>query len=273
MSNRPIAFAGDGFEIVAHDSPPARYPEESHATIQICVPMPGAHYHVERETETGAALDQDFGARDILLVPAGQRHAVHWLRRAGIVSLQLSDRFVREALDVPWLALPDSLAVHDRFASLAAAELYAALDAEQTIAPIFAEAVAVAIAHRITSAASSGFSRSSAGARRLTPFVLRRIERYIDDNLERQIGLSELAVLAGLSRWHFLRVFQDAAGTSPHGFVTQRRLDRARDLLCTTSRSVMDIAAEVGMTHSHFSRVFARRIGVSPTAFRRINRQ
>jgi AraC family transcriptional regulator len=109
--------------------------------------------------------------------------------------------------------------------------------------------------------------------RRLTPLVVRRIDRFIDDNLERQVGLSELAVLAGLSRWYFLRVFRETVGTSPHDFVTRRRLARARNLLCTTSRSVMEIAGDIGMTHSRFSRVFVRRLGVTPTEFRRTNRR
>jgi AraC-like DNA-binding protein len=253
MSDRPIAFAGDGFEIVAHESAAARYPQESHAAVQICVPMFSARYKVTREADTGGRLEQEFGARDILLVPAGQPHAVHWLRRAGIVSLQISERFVQETLDVPRLTLPDFLAVQDRFVTLAAAELYAAMETEETIA-------------------SRSEVRKSLVVRRLTPVLLRRIERYIDDNLERHVNLSELAVMAGLSRWYFLRVFEETVGTSPHDYVTQRRLDRARNLLSTTNRSVMDIASEVGMTHSHFSRVFSRRLGITPTEFRRINR-
>jgi AraC family transcriptional regulator len=273
VSNRPVAFTGDGFEIVAHESAPARYPEESHATVQICVPMLGARYKVMRETETGAALEQDFGARDILLVPASQPHAVHWLRSAGIVSLHISERFVQETLDVPRLTLPDFLAIQDRFVTVAAAELYASLGAEGTISPVFAEALVVGVAHRVATTASRSHVRKSVATRRLTPVQLRRIERYIDDNLERQMGLSELAMLAGLSRWYFLRIFQETVGTSPHDYVTRRRLDRARDLLCTTSRSVMEIAGSVGMTHSHFSRVFLRRLGVTPTEFRRIKRQ
>jgi AraC family transcriptional regulator len=102
--------------------------------------------------------------------------------------------------------------------------------------------------------------------------MMRRIERHVDDNLDRQIGLTELAVLAGLSRWYFLRVFQQTAGTSPHDYVMRRRLERARTLLSTTGRSVMEIAGDVGMSHSHFSRVFSRRLGVTPTEFRRISR-
>jgi AraC family transcriptional regulator len=273
VSERPIAFAGDGFEIVVHESAPVGYPEESHATVQICIPMFGARYKVKRESETGAALEQDLGARDILLVPAGQPHAVQWLRRAGIVSLQISERFVEETLDVPRLTLPDFLAVRDRFVTVAAAELYASMGAEETIAPVFAEALVVGVAHRIATTASRSNFRKSVAVRRLTPVLLRRIERYIDENLERQVGLCELATLAGLSRWYFLRVFAETVGTSPHDYVTRRRLDRARNLLCSTNRSVMDIAGEVGMTHSHFTRVFSRRLGVTPTEFRRINRQ
>jgi AraC family transcriptional regulator len=272
VSDRPIAFAGDGFEIVAHESAPARYPEESHATVQICIPMVGARYTVTRETETGAALEHDLGAQDILLVPAGQRHAVHWLRRAGIVSLQMSERIVQEALDVPRLTLPDFLAMQDRFVSVAAAELYASMDTDEPISPIFAEALVTGVAHRIATTAFRSDLRTSVVGRRLTPALLRRIERHIDDNLERHVGLSDLARLAGLSRWYFLRVFQETVGTSPHDYVTRRRIDRARDLLRTTSRSVMEIAGDVGMTHSHFSRVFSRRIGVTPTEFRRLNR-
>ncbi len=273
MSDRPIAFAGEGFEIVAHESPPVHYPAESHATVQICVPMFGARYGVKRESASGTSLDQTFGARDILLVPAWQPHAVHWFRHAGIVSLQLSEAFVLETLDAGHLTLPDFLAVQDRFVTTAATELYTSMTADESIAPVFAEALAVGVAHRVTTIAARRNGRRSSRARRLHPALLRRIERYIDDNLEHPVGLGELAVLAGLSRWYFLRAFREANGMSPSEYVVQRRLDRAQNLLRATTRSVMDIAAEVGMTHSHLSRVFSRKLGVTPTEFRRINRQ
>ncbi len=76
---RPILFAGDGrLEIVAHDSGPTRHATETHPAIQICVPMAGARYRVSRETETGKTFRQNLTARDILLVPRGQPHAVAW---------------------------------------------------------------------------------------------------------------------------------------------------------------------------------------------------
>jgi hypothetical protein len=49
MSDRPLSFADSGrFEICCHHSPPTDYPEETHATVQICIPQRGAAYSVTR---------------------------------------------------------------------------------------------------------------------------------------------------------------------------------------------------------------------------------
>lgn len=270
MAERPIVFAREGrFEIVSHESAPAEYAEETHAMIQICVPMAGARYRVTREAETGGAFAVELAAPDVLLVPAGQPHAVHWQRRAGIVSLQISERFVEESLDQTRISLPDLFTLRDRFVTAAAAELYASMRAGEAVSPVFAEALAVGIAHRVTTIAARRATRTPKPSRRLTSGQLHRVERFIQDNLERHVGLEELAGLMGLSRWYFLRLFRESVGTSPHDYIIGLRLERAASLLRTTSRSVMEIAADVGMTHSHFSRLFARRVGVTPTEFRR----
>jgi AraC family transcriptional regulator len=176
-----------------------------------------------------------------------------------------------DARAAPLLPLPDAFTVRDRFVTTAAAELYASMLAGEPVSPVFAEALAVGIAHRVTTVAARRPARSRP-LRRLTSRQLQRVERFVEDNLERHIGLEELAGITGLSRWYFLRLFRETVGTSPHDYVTRLRLERATGLLRTTDRSVMEIAADVGMTHSHFSRLFARRIGVTPTEFRRDGR-
>jgi AraC family transcriptional regulator len=66
-----------------------------------------------------------------------------------------------------------------------------------------------------------------------------------------------------------MRRFNASCGVSPHEFITQRRLSRARNLLSDSKLSVAEIALEIGMTHSHLSRTFLRRFGLSPREFRR----
>jgi AraC family transcriptional regulator len=81
--------------------------------------------------------------------------------------------------------------------------------------------------------------------------------------------IGDLAALAGLSRFHFARVFRATVGTTPHRYVLERRLERARRLLKTTATAVRDIAVATGFAdQSHLTRLVKRRFGVTPGALR-----
>jgi AraC family transcriptional regulator len=271
MSHRPITFADPGrFEIYCHHSPPTNYPEEVHETVQVCIPLENALFSVTRISEGGRSQLQMLGARDVLIIPACQPHAIEWKRPADIVSLQLSQPFVAQAIDQPKLVLRDSCVLRDHFISAAAVQVRAALRRGPRLNPAFAEAMATAIAYRIGVGASAGSRiRTSKHAPPLSAPQVARVNRLIDERLDQRITLAELATVAGLSKWHFMRRFYASHGTSPHDFVTQRRLARAQALLATSDLSITAIALEVGMSHSHFSRTFLDRIGVAPREYRR----
>jgi AraC-like DNA-binding protein len=271
MSNRSLAFSDPGrFELYCHRSGPAVYAEEAHDTIQICVPLEHAQYSVSRQSETGRTLVHHMGSRDILAIPIGQPHSVTWKREAGIVSLQLSEDFVSEALDGTKLHLPDTLTVRDAFVSTAAIEIRDALSAGPSLSPAFAEAIATLIAYRVgTATATCKAIANGAGAPAFTHGQMDRIERFIDEHLDQCISLTMLADQSKLTLWHFLRRFQATLGISPHAFITQRRLIRAQFLLARSESSISRIAMEIGMTHSHFSRSFLNKFGQSPREYRR----
>jgi AraC family transcriptional regulator len=63
---------------------------------------------------------------------------------------------------------------------------------------------------------------------RLPPATLRRIRDYVDLHLDQNIELESLAATAELSVYHFARIFKHSEGTTPHTFVLERRLARAR---------------------------------------------
>lgn len=100
----------------------------------------------------------------------------------------------------------------------------------------------------------------------------RRIARTIDyvvAHSDRTLTLAELAKVCGVSRFHFLRVFRDAVGSTPSRFLTGVRIERAKALLRRTERSVTEIALEVGFSEqSAFTRAFRRQVGASPVGFR-----
>ena len=92
---------------------------------------------------------------------------------------------------------------------------------------------------------------------------------WIDDNSHAEIDLEQAARLADLSPFHFLRLFSNVLGVTPHQYLVRSRLRHAARLLADDDIAVTDIAYDVGFGDlSNFVRTFHRAAGVSPTKFR-----
>jgi AraC-like DNA-binding protein len=98
---------------------------------------------------------------------------------------------------------------------------------------------------------------------------LLRAKDLVDARYFEQLGVDDLARVAGLSRAHFSREFRRAFGEPPHAYLLTRRLERAAALLRTTDRSVADICFSVGLQSvGSFTTSFTRTYGMSPTVYR-----
>ncbi|PYO01554.1 MAG: AraC family transcriptional regulator [Candidatus Rokuibacteriota bacterium] len=96
---------------------------------------------------------------------------------------------------------------------------------------------------------------------------------WIDAHAHETIDLEDAATEAGLSPFHFLRVFANVLGVTPHQYLVRCRLRRAASLLAGDERSITDVALDVGFGDlSNFVRTFRRAAGVSPGRFRRAAR-
>ncbi|HWA36900.1 MAG TPA: AraC family transcriptional regulator [Burkholderiales bacterium] len=97
--------------------------------------------------------------------------------------------------------------------------------------------------------------------------------RWLEENFAEDLGLDDMAREAGLSPFHFLRVFARVLGVTPHQYLVRSRVREAARRLADPARSVTDIALDVGFADlSNFVRTFRRAAGVSPGAFRRAAR-
>jgi len=98
---------------------------------------------------------------------------------------------------------------------------------------------------------------------------LKKVLDYIEVNFSKDIHLNDLAQTAGLSAFHFAKLFKQSTGASPHQYILQRRLERAKELLRKPSMSLSEIGLESGFAdQSHFTNVFRRFIGATPSKFR-----
>lgn len=96
-----------------------------------------------------------------------------------------------------------------------------------------------------------------------------QITDYVDANLERALSLDELARVAGLSMFHFSRCFKLATNTTPHMFVTCRRIEASRIMLANKTDCLAEIAYACGFSsQAYFTTKFKEHTGVTPGAYR-----
>jgi AraC-like DNA-binding protein len=96
---------------------------------------------------------------------------------------------------------------------------------------------------------------------------------WLDANAHEPVDLDSAARRAGLSPYHFLRLFAGIVGVTPHQYLLRSRLRRAARALAEDDRAVSDIALDVGFADlSNFVRTFHRAAGVSPRGFRQAAR-
>ena len=98
-----------------------------------------------------------------------------------------------------------------------------------------------------------------------------RITEYIDEHTDEQLSLATLAQIAGVSTFHFARMFKVDTGMTPHKYVLNHRVNKARQLLEQGNKSLAEIAYDVGFSsQSHMITSFKRYVGTSPGRYKKI---
>jgi len=99
---------------------------------------------------------------------------------------------------------------------------------------------------------------------------LRRARDLADQSYSSPLTLEELAAAASLSKYHFLRLFKATYGVTPMEYVSQRRIERAQDLLRATNLTVTEVCFAVGFSSlGSFSSRFRAIVGESARDFQR----
>lgn len=165
--------------------------------------------------------------------------------------------------------VPFRFAVRDHLLEAASRELARELRRPGQTGGLYADVLADGIALRTLRLGDEpgleAFGRGSLSERQL------RIARErIEASLEHGISLSDLASAVGLSRFHFSRAFKVSTGLPPHRYLTERRIERAKELLLDEEKTISEVALEVGFnSQSHFTGSFRAATGTTPLRYRR----
>ena len=106
-------------------------------------------------------------------------------------------------------------------------------------------------------------------SRHPAPPALAKARDFIDRHYARPLTVERLAAMAGLSPFHFIRAFRAAFGQTPHRYLRDRRIERAKELLITTPLPVTEICDQIGFQSlGSFSTLFRRLARETPAEFR-----
>lgn len=138
--------------------------------------------------------------------------------------------------------------------------------------PALLEALATAFAIQVLQAIQAPAKAPKPG---LSPAQMRQVNEFITRNLAQPITVAELAREAHLSAYHFMRLFKQNTGVSPHRYLIARRVEEAHALLRDGNHRVADAAYAVGFCdQSHLDRHFRRHYGYAPrTLLRQLDTQ
>lgn len=106
----------------------------------------------------------------------------------------------------------------------------------------------------------------------LAPWRVKKLERFIEENLDRALNLEVLAPMVRLSCSHFARACRNTFGLPPRQLVLHHRIERAQALMRDTFTPLSQVALACGFAdQAHFSRLFRQTVGSTPRQWRRDN--
>ena len=245
-------------------------PEISFANHIICVMNNGSHAIEWQANVHKRQVNNVKG--DINILPSDFRH-VGYGEATEYTAIHLEPRFLKQLMQEEphgdTLELVPNHSIHDEFIGTIARHLLTEAQMKPS-ARLRVESLAVSLAvHWVRQyAATSLVIREYKGG--LSPNALRLVIDYINDNLDRNISLLELAGLTNLSLHHFARMFKQSTQLTPHQYMIRQRIERAKKLLIETDTPITEIALHVGCADaSHFSHLFRQFVGLSPAAYRK----
>lgn len=209
----------------------------------------------------------------IQLTPANLSQWLRWDREGEFLIITLCPKFlekvVYESMKGDCIEIIPQFSIIDPVIQHTAEALKAEIETGYFPSRLFGESAATMLAVRLLQAYASHKPVIKAYGDGLAKNKLQLAIDYINAHLDQDIKLADIAGLVGISHYYFCHLFKQTVGITPHKYLTQQRIEKAKLLLKNRELSIAEIAIECGFTdQSHLSKHFKRLVGLTPKAMR-----
>jgi AraC family transcriptional regulator len=208
-------------------------------------------------------------------VPANRESESLWEAEVELLSIYLPppvlERTAVESCDcVPHtIELIERFAIRDPFLEQLGFALKAEIERSNSINRLYLESLQTVLAVHLLRHHCSTTITAAAVSGGLPKSKLQQVIDYIQNNLDCDTGLEELARVAQMSSHHFGKLFKQSMGATPHQYVLKCRIERAKKLLSEKRLSIAEISQVTGFCHQgHFTDVFRRYTTLTPRQYR-----
>ena len=241
--------------------------EHAHTGVQVTVLPAGHAMRAHWVSDGGAKSERRLVGPAVCITPIAQPHSMEWDDAHGTVLMEIQTRLLGDEqarrADLAWTG-QGLYGEQDPFlAHLVSLLLHPRPDGGP-LSQLHVEATAVLLLHHLNQCHGRSSRPVSNECRRL-----HRVREFIDANLGHNLSLVTLAQIAHTSPFHFGRLFKAGTGLTPHQYVLNERIERAKRLLVENQLTIVEIAHECGFaTQAHLTTAFRTHVGNTPKSFR-----
>jgi AraC family transcriptional regulator len=246
--------------------------EVTFSAHHINIPLSGTLL-ASRQTATGRHETVLRKPGTLCLIPAGMPISARWDDEVECVSVGIDPALISRAASdffVPGqIELVGNEQIDDPLMTQIGLTLLAEAESSEPAGQLYVDALVQTLALHLVRHYSTAENLRGPFNGGLSGHRLRRAKEFIDENLEQDLSLDEIADAVGLSPFHFSRSFKRTTGMTPQQFLWQTRIARARQLLTNSELPIVEISARAGFkTQSHFTTLFRKFTTMTPRAWR-----
>lgn len=271
LAGRPRLTSADspwnGIVLERHTVSSVEVPEHSHGSLCMHLQLRG---NVEMEWWCdGKNAVETPRAGSMILLPAGTRDRLRWEGTSERLIVSVSPAHMQHAVAQAGLGESPEIAMHwylqDDGLRVLLAEMGREAEAGWPAGSLYGDLLGMSLVQlllRRYAVTPPALDHVQGG---MPLPKLRRVLEFTEEHLHTDIRLEQLAAEAGLSAFHFARLFRESTGVTPHQYVLEQRIARAKFLLRLGKQTIAEVAQETGFSSAtNFIRSFRGRVGVTP---------